>query len=236
MKSIKYLIPIIPLYLVLTLPVFAQGNGSGGVKPTLYNEDRGAKMEEKQEEMEAKKADREAAMEEKKAEMEANREEKMAERCAAMQERAQERHQKFQENVDKHAENYGKVIAKLNAVSVTLQEKYPELDTSDFDALIVEMEDMVAAYVEAYGTFVTTVEAIADDASDTCGDGEGEKYKERLQSAKDELKEAIGERQSIRSLYAHEIREAIKDLREQVRDYMKEMKMEEVEDSMESEE
>lgn len=214
MKSTKYLSLILSVYLFLFLatPVFAQGNGPGGAKPTLLNsEEREARMEEQQE----------------------KRDERIAARCQQMQERIATRVSRYKENLNVHAGNYDRLIAKLREISTSLNDKY-DVDTTEFDGLVVDLETSVGTYSTHYDLFLSALEDTADDATDTCGDGTGMRYGDMMQEARGHLQEAIAARQEIRSTYAHEIRGAIKDLREQIGSMM--MEDETVEDSMESEE
>ena len=143
MKSIKYLTLIIPLYLFLTLPVFANHHGG----------DKEAMTEERQEAMEAKKEERESMMEEKKAEMEEKKEERIAERCEMMAERVSNRHAGWTERIANHSEKYDTLISRLREISTKLNTEVEGIDTSELDSLIDELESTVADYEAAYTTF-----------------------------------------------------------------------------------
>jgi len=145
--------------------------------------------------------------EERMEERQENRKEKMQQNCETIRERVRARVMQFEDNKGVHVENYNNVVAKLEEIMTSLSDK--GYDTSELSAAVETWKGMIQEYAVAYTGFINSLDNSSNYA---CGESGGE-YKGMLTQAKEQHKNALELRIKARDYYAHEIREAIKNLR-----------------------
>ncbi len=221
MKNTKPLISlfIISILFSFLLPfVHAGENGTSSKTPEeieAYKEEMRQKKEERLAEYKKKEAERKAEMqqkrEEKATELQERKDERTEQLCENVTNRIENKIKAFENHRDTRVSHYADLITRLNEIATKLEGK--GYDVTELKASIAELETMVNDYVSLYADFIAQLSETQEFA---CGESDGE-FKTALQDSKNAWELVKEKRQEIREFYANEIREVIKELREQAR-------------------
>ncbi len=136
-------------------------------------------------------------------------EEGWKDRCEAVKSKIGNRILQMEENKDSHITNYSRLTEKLSNIVANLKEK--GLDTSELEDDLAQLEAMIKDYSDSYVEFV----GMLQDYSDNVCNGSGDDAAALFADVREKMKELVKERQAIREFFINEIRQDIKDLRQQ---------------------
>ena len=161
-------------------------------------------------------AQRATAREEKKgllevrtASREARRAEIQKKRCEVVGNMIKTRVENFENNKQHHVDVYNRVNTKLTTAVDKLQEK--GYDTTQLEADIKKLDSLAKKYASEYVYFISLIRG---SEQYVCGQSDG-KYKDSLKEAREQLKVVHEARKAFTDFYKTNIRNDIKDLRNQ---------------------
>lgn len=210
---------ILSLMFLFVIPLVHAGEEGTRSKTPEEIEAYKAEMRQKKEEMLAEYKQKEAARkaemlqkrEAKTTELQERKEERTEQLCENVANRIENKIQAFENHRDTRVSHYADLITRLNDIAAKLEEK--GYDVTELKASIAELETMVDEYVSLYADFIAQLSETQEFA---CGESDGE-FKTALQDSRSAWELVKEKRQEIREFYANEIREVIKELREQAR-------------------
>ena len=141
--------------------------------------------------------------------------------CEQVVGKVQERLGSYGDSKGSHTDKYARVLSRLDEISVKLSAK--GLDTTNLDLAIGTLDNLVTEYIALYESLIA---GLTDVSSYDCTQA-AEVYKVSLVDSREALKAVREKRVEIRTHYRDVIRVAFQDLRDQV----KEQKVQEKEDS-----
>jgi len=135
--------------------------------------------------------------------------ERTQEICDQLGKRITKRVDLFESNKTHHIERYDLLKSKLQEVVTKLKAK--GFDTGELESNLLELDRLIKTYVQEYTKFIDILKGAL---ASTCGESQGT-FKEGLQNARAQLREARTARRAIWEFYKNTIREDIKNLRQQ---------------------
>ncbi|MFC1722313.1 hypothetical protein ACFL0C_01550 [Patescibacteria group bacterium] len=139
------------------------------------------------------------------------KEEKLALFCEKVEEKVDVKILRFEENKNDHIAKYDIITERISEIILQLVDK--GYDVTELEADLATFEDMVLEYTQAYADFIELLESSKEYA---CGESEGA-YRNTLKAAKEQLLVTKELRRELTKYYRKDIRNDIKDLREQAR-------------------
>lgn len=144
--------------------------------------------------------------------LETHREElqdRLQKRCDQLTQRIEERIEKFEANKDKHIEYYNNLKDRITDIVQKLSDKGYDVEELALD--LQTLDSMILDYASEYVKFIDLLKATREVV---CGESQGA-FADAVKAARDQLRVVFAARLGIREFYKDEIREDIKDLRQQ---------------------
>ena len=141
-----------------------------------------------------------------------NAEERRLRICPHLEERIDIKVDRFAEHKDTHVEKYRHLKERLENALGRLEEK--GFDVSQLREDLVALDDLIKEYAQLYADFI---ESLRFTRGYACGKSEGD-FKDALAAAKEKYELVKEKREEIRNYYKDVIREDIKELRQQAED------------------
>ena len=174
MKKIIYNLIFLFIFSILITP-FAFARNADPENPTGQGQsvDKTERLQDKKDEIQAKKDDI------------------VLQRCENIENRIATKIARFYENKASHIEKYNTLKAKLEEIVTSLADK--GIDTTDLEAHIAVLNDMILEYAQAYADFIAELESVESTAC-----GEGNDFRDDMKAIRDKFKSLLDQRLAIR--------------------------------------